>query len=146
MNSTIPDVIDALVALVQAQVPDVQVVDGQPVTSETDIVCIGFTGEPGEPAVESTRSLEQLTMEPDLESYAITCVASSLRGDTDAKAVRDRAYEIVNSVASAIAADQTLGGMAGYARLSTESLTQQQTSKGAEALVQFVVSVDAFTR
>lgn len=146
MISTIPEVIDALVALGREQLPDVQVVDGQPVTSALDIVCIGFTGEPGEPAVESIRGHEQLATEPDLESYAITCLASSLRGDTDAKAARDRAYEMVNTIASAIADDQTLGGVAGYTRLSIESLTQQQVTNGAEATVRFVVAVDAFTK
>ncbi|GII89626.1 hypothetical protein Ssi03_76160 [Sphaerisporangium siamense] len=146
MISTIPAVIDALVALVRAALPGVQVVDGQPMSSDRDIVCIAFTGEPGEAAVESTRAVEQLALEPDRESYTITCLASSLRGDADAKASRDRAYGLVDTIASAIAADPRLDGAVTYTRLATESLTQQQTQNGAEATVRFLVAVEAFTR
>jgi len=144
MISTVPAVIDALLAA-WAPLQGVQVVDGQPVTSKPDIVCVGFSGEAGEPAIESTRTREQLAAEPDREAYGITCLASSLRGDGNAKAARDRVYEMVQLVTDALAANPRLGGLVMRAMVSTESLTQMQTPKGAEATVRFVVSVNAFT-
>ncbi|MBX6382164.1 MAG: hypothetical protein IRZ07_04190 [Microbispora sp.] len=122
-------------------------VDGQPLDTDPDIVCIGFTGEPGEAAVEATRSRQQGATDPDRESYDITCLASSWQGhQSDPKTVRDRAYELVDRVAGELAADQTLGGVVMTARVSTEAFAQEQTSRGAVATVRFVVHIEAFTR
>lgn len=144
--STVPAVLDALVAGFTSALPGVQVVDGQPITTDGDVVCVGFSGLAGEPAVESTRTREQLAVEPERESYDITCLASSWDGGTDAKAVRDRAYQLLDAVASWLAADRTLGGLVLSTRLSAESLIQEQTDQGAAATVRFTVHVDAFTR
>lgn len=144
--STVPAALDALVTGLTAALPDVQVVDGQPVTTEGDVICIGFGGVDGEPGVESTRTREQLAREPDRERYDITCLASSWSGDTDAKAVRDGAYDLLASVRDYLAVNPTLGGAAMQTRLSTESLTQSQTQEGALADIRFVVHVDAFAR
>ncbi|WP_242890265.1 hypothetical protein [Actinomadura litoris] len=143
--STVPTALDALVTGLTAALPDVQVVDGQPVSTEGDVICIGFGGVPGEPAVESTRTREQLAREPDREQYDIACLASSWSGDTDAKTVRDRAYELVDAAADVLAADDTLGGVVMEARITTDSLTQEQTAEGAVATVRFIVHADAFT-
>lgn len=142
---TLPVVIDALVALWSQALPGVQVVDGQPLDVEPDIVCVAFTGTPGEPAATSTRTRDQVATEPDHESYEITCLASSLRGETDAKQVRDRAYELVDALAGLLADDPTLGGVAARAELTADSFAQDQTPEGAAATVQFVVTVDAWT-
>lgn len=144
--STVPAVLDVLVAGFTSALPGVQVVDGQPITTDGDVVCVGFSGLAGEPAVESTRTREQLAVEPERESYDITCLASSWDGGTDARVVRDRAYELLDAVASWVAADRTLGGLVLSTRLSAESLIQEQTDQGAAATVRFTVHVDAFTR
>ncbi|MFD0885756.1 hypothetical protein ACFQ08_14490 [Streptosporangium algeriense] len=143
--STIPAVLEALVAAATRALPDVQVVDGQPITASPDILCIGFTGEPGEPAVESTRTREQVTTDPERESYEITCLAAVLRGETDAAAVRVLAYEMVSVLAGELAGDPTLGGVCGRTQITTEALAQEQTTKGAQAVVRFVIAVDAWT-
>jgi hypothetical protein len=147
--STIPACLDALVAAATRALPNVMVVDGQPAIGQDadDIVLIGFTGEPGDTAVESTRSQQQGTTDPDRESYDITCLASSWAGsEDDPKVVRDRAYELVNGIAAELAAAPTLGGAVGRTRISTNAFAQGQTDRGAVAVVRFVVHVEAFTR
>ncbi len=146
MASTIPAVLDTLLVSWAVALPGVQVVDGQPLAPEPDVVCVGFTGLPGEPAVEATEDRAQLTASPDRERYDVTCVASALRGETDAQAVRVRAFELVEAVRADLQRDPTLGGLVMSARLSVLSLAAQQTTAGAEATVQFQVRIDAFAR
>lgn len=148
--STIPACLDALVAAARRALPgpDVQVTDGQPVDDiSDDIMCIGFTGDPDDVAVQSTRTQRQGTPDPDRESYDITCLASSWAGqEHDPKPVRDRAYGLVNALAAELASDPTLGRAVGRCRISTDSFAQGQTDRGAVAVVRFVVHVEAFTR
>jgi hypothetical protein len=144
--STVPAVLTDLVARFAAALPDVRVVDGHPITPATDMVAVGFTGESGEPAIESSRSREQASLDPDREAYTVTCWAYCLRGDTDPAAVRETVYGWLDTVAAELAADPTLGGLVGRTQLATETLTQDQTDKGAQAALRFTVSVDAWTR
>jgi hypothetical protein len=146
-TSTIPACLDALVGAVQSALPGVQVIDGQPaIEVEGDVVCIGFTGQPGEAAVTSTLTREVYARSPDREQYDIACLASSWRGDVNPKVVRDRAFELLDAVSGVLAADQTLGGTVLRARLSAEMVGQEQTSEGAVCTVGFTVHCDAFTR
>lgn len=157
--STVPACLKALVAAAKRAVPPrtinrqavpVTVVLGQPSRHQIDaddIICIAFTGEPAEAAVNSTRSQQQAATTPDRESYDVTCLASSWQGnDDDPEAVLDRTYEMVNALAAALAADTTLGGVAGRCRISTDALAQAQTERGACTVVRFTVHVEAFTR
>lgn len=145
--STVPAVLDALVQRWTLALPGVQVSDGQPLDLAADMVLVGFAGEAGELAVTSTRSRQQMSSAPDREQYEITCLVSSWKGRVrDAKAVRDRAYELIDAMADDLAAAPTLDGLVMRARLSTESFTQYQTTDGATAVVQVTVAVDAFTR
>ena len=146
-TSTIPACQDALVAAVRAALPGMQVIDGQPVEElQPDVVCIGFTGQPGEAAVTSTLTREVYARSPDREQYDISCLASSWRGDVDPKVVRDRAFELLDAVAGALADDQTLGGAVLRARLSAGSVIPEQTTDGATCTIGFTVHVDAFSR
>jgi hypothetical protein len=146
--STIPACLKALVAAATRANPGALVVDGQPAMHQDadDIICIGFTGDASEVAVESTRSQQQGTVDPDRESYAVTCLASSWKGrEVDPEVVREAAYGFVNALAAELAVDPTLGGAVMRTRVSTDSLAQAQTEDGAVAVVRFVVAVDAFT-
>jgi hypothetical protein len=144
--STVPAVLDELVRLVRLALPGVEVIDGQPVRdTENDMVMVGFTGIPYEAAVESTLTREQMSATPDREQYDVTSLASSWPGgDVDPKPARDRAYVLVDAVASELARDQTLGGRVMSARVSTQGLAQGQSDRGAAATVRFVIHVDAF--
>jgi hypothetical protein len=142
--STIPAVLDYLVAGIQARLPDLQVVDGQPIVTEDDVICVGFTGTPGEAAVVNTLTQHGQARDPQQEAYEITSLASAFDGGTDAKAVRDRCFVLLGEVAAFLASDPRLGGLVMQVRLSTGALAPEQTSKGAVATVQFVIAVDAF--
>jgi hypothetical protein len=144
--STVPVAIDRLVAMAALALPGTDIIDGQPIVTEGDFVAIAFTGIPGEEAVETARTTEQMGAQPDREIYDVTCLASSWDGGGDPKLVRDQAYALVDAFANGLKADHTLGGLAMRARLSTVALAQEQTEQGAAATVRFIVRVDAFTR
>lgn len=152
--SRVPEAIDALIALVRTALASagvdgqpVQVLDGPPVTTtEDDVVAVAFTGNPGEAAVESTRTREQLTTDPDRESFEITCLASSWRGSDEMKPVRDRVYEFIDLINAELMRDPTMGGAVARSNLRSDSLALEQTDKGPVATVLFVVGCDAFTR
>jgi hypothetical protein len=146
MASTIPAVLDALLESWTVALGGVQVVEGQPLAPEPDIVCIAFTGLPGEPSIEATEDRGQLATSPDRERYDIACLASAQRGETDARAVRARAFELVDMVRGELQRDPTLGGLVMSARLAVMSLVAAQTSAGAECTALFRVRIDAFAR
>jgi hypothetical protein len=145
--STVPAVLNALVAATSAALPNLTVFDGQPDRDIPDeCVVIGFTGNGAEAAVEDTRTVEEITRDRDRERYEITNLATSWLGEeTDMAAVRDRAFGFVDAVARSLAADQTLGGVCMRARVSVVGLAQMQTGSGAVATVMFTVAVDAFS-
>lgn len=146
MASTIPAVLDALLESWTVALPDVQVIEGQPLAPDPDIVCVAFTGLPGEPAIEAVEERGQLAASPDRERYDIACLVSSQRGETDARAVRIRAFELLDTVRGDLQRDATLGGLVLSARLAVLSLVAAQTSAGAESTVLFRVRIDAFAR
>lgn len=149
-QSLVPDVLDYLVERLTDQLPNVLVTDGTPKPpqdQEPDLLCIGFTGELGEPAIENVRYRQQLTTSPDRETFEISNIASSWYGnDTDVKAVRDGAYNILNGVNDFLMKDQTLGQRVMRSRLMTDVVSQEQTQKGAVVTIRFVIQIDAFTR
>jgi hypothetical protein len=144
MASTIPAVLDRLLQAWALALPGVQVVEGQPLSPEPDIVCVCFTGLPGEPAIEAVDERGQLGGGPDRERYDISCLGSALRGETDARAVRERAVELVEAIRADLQRDPTLGGLVLSARLAVRSLLAEQTRDGASATVFFTVRIDAF--
>src|SRR5262245_59754434 len=112
--STVPAVLSELLRRLSEQLPStVTVCDGQPVPPEDmseDLVCIGFTGQTGDPAVENTLTREQLATTPNRESYDVSCIASSWRGEqSDTELVRNGTYELLSKVADILGRDQTLG-------------------------------------
>ena len=153
--STIPAVLDALVACARQAVagmtlpkrPPVQVLDGGPhKDTKPEVIAIGFTGIAGEAAVENTRTVEQMAAEPNREQYDVTNIASVWLGEQkDPKLVRDRLFDLLDAVAGEIARDQSLGGLLMRARVSSQLLAPEQTSKGAVATVRFVVHCDGYT-
>lgn len=149
-SSSIPAALDALVSVAKFALAgtDAQVLDGGPVTDlKQNYVCIGFTGTPGEVAVTLTQSPGGLSAGRNLESYDVACQASSWLGEqTDAKAVRDRAFELVDLLAEHLVSNHSLSGAVMRARMFTTALIPEQTTKGAVATVGFTIHIDAFTR
>ncbi|MGW1000476.1 hypothetical protein [Streptomyces sp. NPDC002520] len=148
-TSKLPDAIDALVAIFTTAegLNGVTVRDGAFVSQARvkEIVSVGYTGDDGENDADATLVTEGLGGSPDREQLIIRCAAAALKGGTDLPAARKRAYELFTAAAAAIAANRTLNGAVMRAMISAHSLTQGQTDKGAQAVVIFQVSCDAFT-
>lgn len=151
-HSTVPAVIKALVALAESTLiaDDIAVSDGHPMPPKDgtpNILCIAFTGVPGEEAVTVTRSREQMATSPDRESYQITCVASSWNGhEQNMASVRETAYGMIDIFNHQLMLDHTLGGLVMRARIFSDAMAEEQTSMGAVSTVRFIVNVEAYTR
>ncbi len=148
--STVPAVLDYLYDMCSLGLPELMVTDGMPKPpkdAEPNILCIGFTGIPGEPVVENNRELRQLASKPSSEEYGVICLASSWRRhDTDTKKVRAIAYGIIDSVNELLVNDHTLGGLVMRAMINSEQYAQEQTSMGVVATVRFTIYINAVTR
>lgn len=146
--STIPAVLDALVALTGQVLPAAQIFDGPPTEEmQGDLVLIGFAFPTGTPAVTDTHTRQQYASSPDTESYDVACMVCAWPGgDTDLKVARDRAFAMVNALGAGLAADPMLGGLVKRARISTDSYIPEQTTNGASVTVPVTVHIDANTR
>ncbi|WP_433445650.1 hypothetical protein [Nonomuraea sp. CA-141351] len=149
---TVPAVIDALVALAERAWPDVQVLDGGPVTDvETDVIEIGYSGSSDEPDVRAALTSEQLDLNPDHESYDVMCLLSAWRGDAhrdgkpDAGTTRVRAFELLAGIRAELDRDSRLGGTVLRARMFTLDMAADQTHAGPVCTIRFVVHVDAYS-
>jgi hypothetical protein len=147
-TSKLPAAMDALVATFTAWpgLAEVTVRDG-PSTSQAplqEVVSVGYTGEDGTDA-ESTLLTEGMGGAVDREQFTIRCAAAVLVGGDGVAGARGRAYELLAEAGAAIAADRRLGGSVMRAMISSHSLTMDQTPKGAQAVVMFEVSCDAYS-
>lgn len=149
--STIPAALDTLVALAKRAWPDVQVLDGGPtVEVRDDVIAIGYSGSESQPDVRSTMTREQLDLDPDMERYDITCMASAWRGDAhrggepDARTTRVRAFQLLAGIRAELARDSRLGGTVMMARISTLDVVADQSKYGPVCTVRFVIHVDAY--
>jgi len=159
-QSTVPDAINALVALFKAspQLAGMGIYDGPEVSASTElqVVAVGFTGErmstsgaypePSQPVVEAENDVEGLAVNPVSERYTIRCCAACLDGGESISAARTGAYQVLAACGSVILADKTLGGVVQLATLGAGSLLQDQVPRGARAIVDFSVSVQAFSK
>jgi hypothetical protein len=140
---------DALVAAFTAapELEGVTVRDGPSTSQATvrEVISVGYTGAEGESDAESQLLTEGLGGATDREQFSIRCAAAALRGTTDLPAARQRAYELLAAAGAAIARDRTLGGSVMRAMVGSHNLTQGQTSDGAQAVVVFEVSCDAYS-
>lgn len=132
-------VVDALVAAFAA-VPDVAVFDGQPFKLDSpDVLVVGFSA--GRVAVEAVQEDADLGGGRS-EALSVVCLASTLRGETEMRPVRDRAIAIVDDVQAVLRDNRDLGGVVERAVLGYEmSLDQAQTDAGASATVEFTIKV-----
>lgn len=141
-GSTVPAVIDALVALASQALPGWQVTDGQPLQEEADVCAIAY--DPEERGVVATQAPGGLSVASQAESYDVNSLLSSWAGDVDVRGARVRAYAALDALAAALAADLTLGGAASRALLVRSSLEQDATASGSVATVRFTVHIEAW--
>lgn len=146
--STVPAVLDALVAIAQAAVPGGQVFDGPPTAEmQGDVIMIGFAYPPGTPAVTETRAQRQYRPDPDTESYDIANLFCAWPGgETDLKAARDRAFALIDAFATGLATSEVLTRLVMDARVSVSTYIPEQTTNGAAVTVPVTVHIEAVTR
>lgn len=146
-TSRAPAVLDALVALCgsAAGLDGVTIHDGPQVTSAPlkEVITIGWDGdEDNDEAVQSQQAWAAIGQKAKDETLQIPCAAIAWRGDTNIKAVRDRAYELLGEVEDALRADPSLGfPPPTIVAMTTGNAYQRQTDKGAQCRVMFTIGV-----
>lgn len=150
MGSRVPEVIDTLVQLGQAdaELDGVKVTDGPEVTEAQaqDWLIVGFDGDPGGDfmAAQSVGGWAGLGTRRE-EQFQITVAAIASRGDTDVRAARMRAYEIGARVEAWLLEAPSLGLPELEAAIEASQLTQDQDDKGVQAVLLLTVAGRAFT-
>lgn len=156
-TSAIPDAIDALVALAEANTDVGQVFDGVVIfdgpppddPSEQVYLCIGDTPDDDSPGVTGEQSFEALGGNSKNEAFTIYCTAISRSGDTNVKAERDRAFAVMGGLERLLrqgepGSNARLGGVVQWAAIGgEENYTAIQTSKGALVEVGFTIACRA---
>lgn len=151
MGSRVPEVLDALVALGRADtaLADVRVTDGPEVTETgvQDWLIVGFDGDASGDfqAAQTVGGWAGLGTRRE-EQFQVMVAAIAQRGDTDVRAARVRAYEIGARVEEWLTADPSIGLGRGQVEAAIEAsqLTQDQTDKGAQAVLLLTVAGKCF--
>jgi hypothetical protein len=149
MNSRIPAVIEALVALGQTDsgLAGVEVCDGPQVsdTEAPDWLVVGFDGDPSGDfeAAQSLADFAGLGVGRE-EAFEITVAAIANRGDTDIVAARNRVYEISARVVAWLNEQPSLGLPSLEAAITGTRLVQDQTEDGAQARLLLTVAGRGF--
>lgn len=148
-TSSLPGAMDALVVTF-AEWPGldgVTVRDGPSTSQATvqEIVSVGYTGGEDEGDADSSLVAEGAGGERDREQITIRCAVAVLKSSDDIPGARRRAYELLSQAGAALASNRTLGGNVMRAMIASHSLAMDQTPKGAQAVVVFDVSCDAYT-
>jgi hypothetical protein len=158
--STVPAALAGLVAAFRAApgLDGVLILDGPEVTAAPvpEAITVGFTGqrmshtgaypEAASVDAEGDTALAGMALSGQEETYTVHNMVAVRDGSTDIAAARIRAYELLAACGAALTADKTLGGAVAMARITTSSLTQDQTQRGALATIMFDVAVNAYTR
>lgn len=142
MSTAIPAAIARLVSIVDAATPNtVTVHDGEPVTAETpDWIAIGYDPS-SETAVEFNREWGAIGQRRMEEDFTILCSLRSGSGDEQISTRREAAFDLLDVVSAAVAADPTLGGAVRVAAVfGNGSLAQAGTGSGAAAGIRFGVA------
>lgn len=147
--SRLPDIIDRLMEIAGAapELEDTVVRDGPALESDTDlsVLYIGWGGGTDDTDAEAQVQGEGLGGNPDREQPMVRCTAWVSSGETDLAPVRRAAFGIMSGMGAAVARDRRLGGLVMRAQMGSYSLTQQQTSRGAQAAVTFEIDMDGYT-
>lgn len=146
-TSRVPDVIDALVALLAAApaLAGVKVVDGPIVTNDSkDAVFVGYDGDPeGEgQAVEFTQEWAAIGQRAKGETFTVTCAVVVWRGGTKVRPIRVRAFELLAAVEDALRDDPSLGlPPPSVVAFASGSMAQLQGAPGLGVRVMFQIAV-----
>lgn len=146
--TSVPAVVDALVALGRATMPDgVEVSDGPQAEIPNEFLVVGFSLDPDEGNIDgSTADMGNNLAE---ETYTVHHLLSTASGDSDPAAAaraRARVAQLFGLYAAGLRADPTLGGVlplaqGGDARMGRWSWLYGRVETGVYASVEFDVEV-----
>jgi hypothetical protein len=152
-TSAVPAAIDALLAILRAApaLAGVDIVDGPPTgdMSAEDIVAVGWQPDGEEAAASLVQEFAYAGARRRDEEFVISCWLESWTGDTDVRARRVRAFELLAVVEDAVRASDaapeapTLGGAVLWAHLTAGTLRQSSTDQGVRVGVAFSVACRA---
>lgn len=151
-TSRVPAAIDALLAILRADVglSGVQVLDGPPVgdMADQDYVAVGWQPDSDE-AVQIVQTFAYAGARARDEEFAILCWLDTWTGDSDVRARRLRAFELLAVVENAIRASganpeaPTLSNSVLWSQFTAGVLKQANTDQGVRAGIAFTVSCRA---
>ncbi|MEU0991934.1 hypothetical protein [Streptomyces sp. NPDC005953] len=151
-TSRVPAAVAALLEILRAApgLSEVLVVDGPPAVNMSERLRIYVGWQPGgEAAVNLAQEFAGAGARRRDEDFTITCYAESRAGDKDMALQRNRVFELVAEVETALRATDaaptapTLGGAVLWAHLTAGDLMQEQGPDGALAGLAFTVSCRA---
>jgi hypothetical protein len=145
--SAVPGAIDALIALIAATDPTLQVNDGWSISPQPRMVLVGVTDQT--PTTSLTHAWAGIGAQRQDESFDIPCVIWCASGDKTQKTVRDEAFAILDAIETALLAtstSRTLNGALtppGVAEIVTGAFDQTNTDdeagEGRQARIYFTV-------
>lgn len=138
-GSTVPQVISALVAAF----PGTPFIGEPPQAQPGDFISVAWAG-PENAAVVMTQAISGARLQ--LEQYTVTSQVVAWEGKTTLLDCITRAYDKLDTIATNLIADKTLGGACMQATLSGSELSLDQTGKGALAILSVHVAVEAYRR
>lgn len=119
-SSTIPDVCDALVRLLRAALPGVQVSDGRPANAQIQRECVYLDNVDGDSSLPVMRSGRKSRQED--YSLEVVCYVAGVRGDLSV--ARRRGSELRDAVCDALVNDTSLGSIDGVQQAVPGSFRQ----------------------
>ena len=144
-GSTVPAVLAAIYAKLQAALPAVQTVYGPPLQNmRADYVAFPYND--GNQAVVLTQSIEDMAGQSDLEVYDAIGQTVSWRGKpAEFTAAVQAVYANTDALQAAIAADRSLGlDAVQLSDFATGELSPLQTEKGPVAVLAWSIHVEAW--
>lgn len=141
MSTKVPAVLAALLTAAQS-VPNVTVIDGEPVAGQSgDFIAVGHAQQG--PGVVNREQIADYGLTNPLETFDVVSQVVAWQGDTNTADCRTRAAAVVDALSDAVDADPHLGGTALLAQITATDWTQMQTTKGVMVIAQVTVSVQA---
>ncbi|MEU0393812.1 hypothetical protein ABZ208_13715 [Streptomyces sp. NPDC006208] len=151
-TSAVPGAIDALLAILRADagLADVTVIDGPPVgdMADQDYVAVGWQ-DGSEESVQIAQTFNAAGGRTRDEDFAILCWLDTWTGDSDVRARRLRAFELLAAIEAAIRASganpeaPTLNGTVLWSHFTAGVLKQANTDQGTRAGIAFTVTCRA---
>lgn len=143
-TSVVPDAIDALVALWDAALADVEVGDGAPLKGELDDwLAVGYSPTSLEVVEAWTQEPRGLGQQGREERFDIVCSLASTSGNPSMKERRDRAFALLAAAETSLRAAPTASGTVRFSEVTSGSLLQAREDGKTKVGIEFRVTCQA---